>query len=71
MLATLGEETIAVIKNNLSRSYAISFVVDDDSKFLLDQLHFGLSVMMGESSANNILSQITREIDNILLEQMH
>lgn len=70
-LARLGEEMIEVVKYHLRRSYAISFALEDESKFSLDQLHFGLCVMLGEGSANNLLSQITQEIEEIMREQMH
>jgi hypothetical protein len=71
VLARLGEDMIVVVKHHLRRSYAISFDPDDDSKFSLEQLHFGLSVMLGEGSANNLLSQITAEIKSLMPEQMH
>jgi hypothetical protein len=71
VLARLGEDMIVVVKHHLRRSYAISFDPDDDSKFSLEQLHFGLSVMLGEGSANNILPQIAEEIKTLMQEQMH
>ena len=71
VLSRLGEEMIEVVKYHLRRSYAISFAPEDESKFSLDQLHFGLCVMLGEGSANNILSQITHEIEEITQGQMH
>gem|GEM_PF-1412934 len=71
VLARLGEDMIEVVKYHLRRSYAISFEADDDSKFSLDHLHFGLSVMLGEGTANNLLSQITAEIKSLMQEQMH
>lgn len=71
VLARLGEDMIEVVKYHLRRSYGISFDPDDDSKFSLEQLHFGLSVMLGEGSANNLLPQITAEIKQLMREQMH
>ena len=69
VLARLGEEMIEVVKYHLRRSYAISLAPDDNSKFSLDQLHFGLSVMLGEGSANNLLKQITEEINELVRTQ--
>lgn len=69
VLARLGEEMIEVVKYHLRRSYAISFAPNDTSSFSLDQLHFGLSVMLGEGSANNILKQITEEINELVRVQ--
>lgn len=66
VLARLGEEMIEVVKYHLRRSYAISLEPNDDSSFSLDQLHFGLSVMLGEGSANNLLRQITEEISELV-----
>lgn len=71
VLARLGEEMMEVVKYHLHRSYAISFALNETSKFSLDQLHFGLSVMLGEGTANNILQQIKREIDELQREQLH
>jgi len=65
VLARLGEEMIAVVKYHMRRSYAISLAPDDTSRFSLEQLHFGLSVMLGEGHANNLLRQITDEIKEI------
>jgi hypothetical protein len=65
VLARLGEEMIEVVKYHLRRSYAISFAPNDASSFSLDQLHFALAVMLGEGSANNILGQITEEINEL------
>jgi hypothetical protein len=65
VLARLGEEMIEVVKYHLRRSYAISLAPNDDSAFSLDQLHFGLAVMLGEGSANNILKQITEELNEL------
>jgi hypothetical protein len=56
---------IEVVKYHLRRSYAISFAPNDVSSFSLDQLHFALAVMLGEGSANNILGQITEEINEL------
>ena len=69
VLARLGEEMIEVVKYHLRRSYAISLAPNDNSKFSLDQLHFGLSVMLGEGSANNLLRQITDEINELARTQ--
>lgn len=69
VLARLGEEMIEVVKYHLRRSYAISFTPNDDSHFSLDQLHFGLSVMLGEGSANNLLTQISEEINELCRTQ--
>jgi hypothetical protein len=66
VLARLGEEMIEVVKYHLRRSYAISLAPNDNSNFSLDQLHFGLSVMLGEGSANNLLKQITEEINELV-----
>lgn len=71
VLARLGEEMMEVVERHLRRSYGISLTSGDTSKFSLEQLHFGLSVLLGEGSANNLLQQITREIDGILNEQIH
>ena len=71
VLARLGEDMIAVVKYHLRRSYGISFDPDDASKFSLEQLHFGLSVMLGEGSANNLLPQIIEEIKTLMQEQIH
>ena len=65
VLARLGEEMIEVVKYHLRRSYAISFDPTDDSPFSLEQLHFGLSLMLGEGHANSLLRQITEEIKEI------
>jgi hypothetical protein len=65
VLARLGEEMIEVVKYHLRRSYAISLAANDGSHFSLDQLHFALSVMLGEGSANNILKQIIEEINEL------
>ena len=65
VLARLGEEMIEVVKYHLRRSYGISLAPNDDSHFALDQLHFGLSVMLGEGSANNILKQISDELNEL------
>ena len=51
-----------VIKYHLRRSYAITFDETEDATFSLDQLHFALSVMLGEGSANNLLRQISEEM---------
>ena len=66
VLARLGEEMIEVVKYHLRRSYAISLAPNDNSNFSLDQLHFGLSVMLGEGSANNLLKQIAEEINELV-----
>lgn len=66
VLARLGEEMIEVVKYHLRRSYAISLAPNDNSTFSLDQLHFGLSVMLGEGSANNLLKQIAEEINELV-----
>lgn len=66
VLARLGEEMIEVVKYHLHRSYAISLAPNDNSNFSLDQLHFGLSVMFGEGSANNLLKQITEQIHELV-----
>ena len=71
VLARLGEEMIEVVKYHLRRSYAISLGPNDTSMFSLEQLHFGLSVMLGEGSANNILKQITQEINELLQAEAH
>jgi hypothetical protein len=63
VLSRLGEEMMEVIKFHLRRSYGISMAADDPSTFSLEQLHFGLSVMLGEGSANNLLRQIADEIN--------
>jgi hypothetical protein len=65
VLRRLGEEMIEVVKYHLRRSYAISFDPSDDSHFSLDQLHFGLCLMLGEGHANNLLNQIAEEIREI------
>ena len=65
VLHRLGEEMIEVIKYHLRRSYAISFDPKDDSPMSLEQLHFGLSVMLGEGHANELLRQISEEIEEI------
>ena len=65
VLARLGEELTEVVKYHLRRSYAISLAPNDGSTFSLDQLHFALAVMLGEGSANNILKQISEEINEI------
>jgi hypothetical protein len=65
VLQRLGEEMIEVVKYHLRRSYAISFDPKDPSPMSLDQLHFGLSVMLGEGHANNLLRQITEEIQEM------
>lgn len=70
VLARLGEEMIEVVKYQ-SRRYGISFALDDDSKFSLDQLHYALSVLLGEGTANNILKQITQEINELVQTQAH
>ena len=62
VLQRLGEEMIEVIKYHLRRSFAISFDPKDNSPLSLEQLHFGLSVMLGEGTANNVLKQITDEL---------
>jgi len=69
VLARLGEEMIEVVKYHLRRSYAISLAPNDNSTFSLDQLHFGLSVMLGEGSANNLLRQISEEIHELTRTQ--
>ncbi len=71
VLDRLGQEMSEVVRFHLRRSYAISFSPDDDSKFSLDQLHFGLSVMLGEGHANNLLRQVTEEIKGLTRQQMH
>ena len=62
VLDRLGQEMFEVIKYHLKRSYAISFAPDDESPLSLDQLHFALSVMLGDGTANNILKQIADEL---------
>ncbi|HKU49572.1 MAG TPA: hypothetical protein VJP79_06455 [Nitrososphaera sp.] len=65
-LNRLGEEMFEVIRYHLHRSYAISFDPDDPSKFSLEQLHFALSVMLGQGTANNVLRQVTDEIRELM-----
>ena len=65
VLQRLGEEMIEVVKYHIRRSYAISFDPKDESHFSLDQLHFALSVMLGEGSANSLLNQISQEIKEL------
>lgn len=52
------------------RRYGVILDSRDTSKFSLDQLHFGLSVLLGEGTANNLLEQITKEIDELQSEQV-
>ena len=65
-LNRLGEEMFEVVAYQLRRSYAITFEPNDDSQFSLDQLHFALSVMLGEGSANNVLRQVVDEIRDLM-----
>ena len=71
VLGRLGEEMIEVVKLHLRRSYSITFDLKDNAKFSLDQLHFGLSVLLGEGLANNLMRQIKDEIDEISKVQIH
>jgi hypothetical protein len=64
VLATLGEGTRQLVEQHLSR-YGVSLDVKESSKFSLDQLHFGLSVLLGEGMANMLLQQIIIQIDEI------
>jgi hypothetical protein len=70
VLARLGEDMIEIVKHHLKRSYDISFDPKDDSTFSLDQLHFGLSVMLGEGHASNLLRQINDEIKTLSRSQV-
>ena len=36
----------------------------------LEQLHFGLSVLFGDSNANNILQQIVEQIEEIQRQEL-
>jgi hypothetical protein len=65
VLARLGEEMSDVVKYHLHRSYSISLEPNEQSKFSLDQLHFALSVLLGEGGANNLLNQVTHEIEEL------
>jgi hypothetical protein len=65
-LNRLGEEMFEVVAYHLRRSYAITFDPNDDSRFSLDQLHFALSVMLGEGRANNVLQQVVDEIRDLM-----
>lgn len=71
VLARLGQEMIEVIKHHLRRSYAISFDPQDESKFSLEQLHFALSVLLGEGHANDLMRQIAEEIKELTNSQAH
>lgn len=71
VLATLGEEMMEVVKYHLRRSYSISLDPNDQSKFSLDQLHFALSVLIGEGGANNLLNQVTHEIEELKRVQVN
>jgi hypothetical protein len=71
VLAGLGSEMLAVLEHHFRRSYAISLDPNDSSKFSLDQLHFALSVLLGEHHANVLLSQMTKEIEQLATEQTH
>ena len=62
VLDRLGSDMVEVIKFHMKRSYGISFDQKAESPFSLDQLHFALSVMLGEGHANNLLKQIVEEI---------
>jgi len=71
VLERLGTEMFEVVKFHLKRSYAISLNLNDDSSLSLDQLHFGLSVILGEGHANNLLSQVVREIKEMPNKETH
>ena len=71
VLGRLGEEMMGVVEHHLRRSYGISLKQEDSSKFSLEQLHFALSVLLGEGHANNLLRQITIEMEEIMREQVH
>lgn len=71
VLDNLRLELVDLIKSHLTRSYGISFTSDDDSQFSLEQLHFGLSLMLGEEMANGILNDITAEMHDLLQIQLH
>ena len=62
VLARMGKEMAQVMQSHLQRSYGISLTEGDPSIFSFDQLHFGLSVLLGEGNANILLQQITKEI---------
>ena len=63
VLHRLSDDMFDVIKYHLSGYYSISLDAEDNKAFSLDQLHFGLSVLLGEGAANNILRQISNEIN--------
>ena len=71
VLGRLGEEMIDVVKLHLRRAYDINFDPKENSKFSLDQLYFGLSVLLGEGLAKNLMGQIKEEIDILSRVQVH
>jgi hypothetical protein len=69
VLSRLGAEMDGVIKYHLKRSYAICLEREDESNFSLDRVHFGLSLLLGQGHANELLRQMTEEIKILLSGQ--
>jgi hypothetical protein len=69
VFSRFGAEMDSIIKYHLKPSYALCLAREDEYDFSLDRIHFGLSLMLGQSHANELLRQMTEEIKILLSEQ--
>ncbi|HKX81084.1 MAG TPA: hypothetical protein VJL54_02410 [Nitrososphaera sp.] len=69
VLDSVGGDMNDILTRHL-RDYDVSLDPAASSPFSLEQLHFGLSVLFGDSNANNILQQIVEQIEEIQRQEL-